>query len=89
MYLFPIFRVNIAKDMGEVPSTSASTSESYCVQVPIATCEHDYVVLHESDLSKLESAQAELQRLEEEKTALTEALFGLELIHNDDNTIIF
>lgn len=38
--------------------TSVSTSESYCVQVPMATSDHDYVVPQESDLSKLELAQA-------------------------------
>lgn len=32
VYVFvPSFRVNIAKDIGEVQSTSASTSESYSV----------------------------------------------------------
>lgn len=90
VYVFvPSFRVNIAKDIGEVQSTSASTSESYSVQVPIETSDHDYVVPQESDLSKLKSAQAELKRLEEENVALREAKFGLELFHNDDNTINF
>lgn len=69
--------------------TSVSTSESYCVQVPMATSDHDYVVPQESDLSKLELAQAELKRLEEENASLREAKFGLERFHNDDNMINF
>lgn len=32
-YFLLIFGVSIAEDSGKVPSTSASTSESYCVQV--------------------------------------------------------
>lgn len=40
----------------------------------------------ESDLSKLELAQAELKRLEEENASLREAKFGLERFYNDDNS---
>lgn len=83
-YFLPIFRVNIAEDSGDVPSTYVSTSESYSVQVPMATSDHDYVVLQESDLSKLELAQAELKRLEEENASLREAKFGLERFYSDD-----
>lgn len=61
--------------------------KSYCVQVPLATSQHDYVVPQESDLSWLESAQAELKRLEEENAALREAKIGLERFHNDDNML--
>lgn len=46
-------------------------------------------VPQESDLSKLELAQAELTRLEEENASLREAKFGLERFHNDDNMINF
>lgn len=88
-YFLPIFRVNIAEDSGDVPSTYVSTSESYCVQVPMATSDHDYVVPQESDLSKLELAQAELKQLEEKNASLREAKFGLERFHNDDNMINF
>lgn len=66
--------------------TSVSTSESYCVQVPMATSDHDCVVPQESDLSKLELAQAELKRLEEENASLREAKFGLERFYSDDNS---
>lgn len=45
--------------------TYVSTSESYSVQVPMATSDHDCVVPQESDFSKLELAQVELKRLEE------------------------
>lgn len=44
----------------------------------MAISDHDYVVPQESDLSKLESAQAELKRLEEENAVLRGAKFGLE-----------
>lgn len=43
------------------------------------------VVPQESDLSKLELAQAELKRLEE-NASLREAKFGLERFYNDDNS---
>lgn len=44
------------------------------------------VVPQESDLSKLESAQAELKRLEEENASLREAKFGLERFYSDGNS---
>lgn len=56
LFFFQIFRVSFAENSGEVPSASAWTSKSYCVQVPMATSDHDYVVPQESDLSKLKSA---------------------------------
>ncbi|XP_062585919.1 uncharacterized protein LOC134247604 [Saccostrea cucullata] len=82
--------VKIEKGEGEnvMASTSAS-NEHDCVQIPLATFDHDYVVQQESDSSKLESAQAELKRLEQENIALKEAKFGLERFHNDDNMINF
>lgn len=43
-------------------------------------------VPQESDLSKLELAQAELKRLEEENASLREAKFGLERFYSDDNS---
>ncbi|XP_061170304.1 uncharacterized protein LOC133179609 [Saccostrea echinata] len=76
-------RVKIEK--GKDENVIASDS----VQVPLATFDHDYVVQQESDSSKLESAQVELKRLEEENAALREAKFGLERFHNDNNMINF
>lgn len=52
----------------------------------MATSDHDYVVPQESDLSKLELAQAELKLLEEENASLREAKFGLERFYSDDNS---
>lgn len=50
----------------------------------MATSDHDYVVPQESDLSKLELAQAEPKRLEEKNASLREAKFGLERFYSDD-----
>lgn len=55
----------------------------------MAISDHDYVVPQESDLSKLESAQAELKRLEEENAVLRGEKFGLEWFHNDDMINIY
>lgn len=54
-----------------------------------ATYDHPYVVPQQSDSSKLESAQAEVKRLEEENAALKEARFGLERFSKDANMINF
>lgn len=43
-------------------------------------------VPQESDLCKLELAQAKLKRLEEENASLKEAKFGLERFYSDDNS---
>lgn len=43
-------------------------------------------VPQESDFSKLELAQAELKRLEEENASLREVKFGLERFYSDDNS---